>query len=243
LDFFVILSSIVGVVGNAGQANYSAGGSYQDALARWRVMQGLPAVSINLRAVRGIGVAAQTSGVLERLHRTGLKLMSKDQVLGALASAILAPHDPQIVVGLSCEPGNHWNNNSDSQLGRDNQFAALQSRENNQSQVGVSSAGDTASLPNKLAAATSLDIATECVGAAIAEKLSEIFIIQVGDIDLSNRPAQYGVDSLVAVELRNMLVQQAGAEISIFGIMQSASLADLAATAASKSAHVKSLVE
>lgn len=52
------------------------------------------------------------------------------------------------------------------------------------------------------------------------------------EVDLGNKPAQYGIDSLVAVELRNMLVQQAAAEaeVSIFDIMQSVSLAALAAT-------------
>lgn len=40
--------------------------------------------------------------------------------------------------------------------------------------------------------------------------------------------AAYGVDSLVAVELRNWIVSQVGADISIFELMQSPSLGELA---------------
>jgi hypothetical protein len=51
LDFFIILSSVVSVIGNVGQANYSAGNSYQDALAHFRRSQGLAAVSLNVGLV------------------------------------------------------------------------------------------------------------------------------------------------------------------------------------------------
>ncbi|WYZ36244.1 hypothetical protein EsH8_XI_000127 [Colletotrichum jinshuiense] len=241
LDFFVILSSVVGVAGNASQSNYSAAGSYQDALARWRVSRGLPAVSVDLGAVKAIGVAAETPGVLGRLQRTGHMPLSEEQVLGVLGSAILAPYEPQVVVGLNSGPGNHWDRTGESQLGRDARFSALRAREIDQihrkSGSGTAT-GDSSSLASRLATAKSSEEATEFVAVAIAEKLSEIFMIPVDDIELTNRPAQYGIDSLVAVELRNMLVQKAAAEVSIFGIMQSASLADLAADVAAKSTHV-----
>ncbi|KAJ6443692.1 Lovastatin diketide synthase LovF [Purpureocillium lavendulum] len=222
LDFFVILSSAVGVVGNIGQTNYSAAGAYQDALARWRVARGLPAVSIDLGAVKSIGVAAETAGILGRLDKMGHRPLNEDQVLAVLSSAILAPHEPQVVVGLNSGPGHHWDVDGESQLGRDARFAALKSREAPTTGHAEDEAagGGLGSLAGQLAAANSADEAVALVGEAIAEKLSQIFMLPVADIDLGNRPAQYGIDSLVAVELRNMLVQQAAAEISIFGIMQ-----------------------
>ncbi|CAM1507801.1 Fc.00g046490.m01.CDS01 [Cosmosporella sp. VM-42] len=235
LDFFVILSSAVGVAGNASQSNYAAAGSYEDALARWRVARGLPAVSIDLGAVKAIGVAAETAGVLGRLGRIGFVPISEEQVLGVLGTAILSPYEPQVVVGLNSGPGKHWDDDGESQLGRDARFAALRAREAGQ-QGETGPTGD--SLASKLAAAGSPGEANELVGTAMAEKLSDIFMIPVADIDMANKPAHYGIDSLVAVELRNMLLQQVAAEVSIFGIMQSASLAALVADAAAKSAHV-----
>lgn len=55
LDFFVMLSSVSGIVGNRGQSNYCAGNTYQDALAHYRRSQGLTAQTVDLGAIGGMG--------------------------------------------------------------------------------------------------------------------------------------------------------------------------------------------
>lgn len=47
MKFFIMLSSVVGVIGNVSQANYAAGNTYMDGLAHYRRSIGLPAISIN----------------------------------------------------------------------------------------------------------------------------------------------------------------------------------------------------
>lgn len=125
LDFFVILSSTVGTLGNASQSNYAAGGTYQDALARWRVGRGLPCVSIDLAAVKSVGYVAETAGVRNRMARLGHMSLDEDVVLKLIESAILRPHDGQSVAGINVGPGGHWNQDSSSQLGRDARFWAV----------------------------------------------------------------------------------------------------------------------
>lgn len=240
LDFFVMLSSISGLMGLASQSNYSAGGAYEDAVARWRVTQGLPAVSIDLGAVKAVGYVAETTNVAARVERVGHRLLDEELVLGALESAILSPYDAQIILGINSGPGHHWDPDGESQVGRDARFQALKYHQNQQGGAGQNGGeAGSSSLASQLGEVTSREEAVRLIGQAIAQKLSEIFMLPISDIDLGKPPAQYGVDSLVAVEIRNMLALQAAAEISIFGIMQYASLAALASDVVEKSGHME----
>ncbi|KAJ5787110.1 polyketide synthase [Penicillium paradoxum] len=241
IDFFVLFSSINGILGYASQSAYSAAGAYEDALAHWRVKQcGLPAVSIDLSVVNAVGYVAEASSA-ETLRRSlvkaGRRVIDEGHVLSSLDSAITAPYDPQFIVGgINSGPGPHWD--IDGDLGRDMRVLPLKYRP--PTSTGQEQEQDgTESLAAQIAICASMDEATRVVGTAIAEMLSDMFLVPVEDIDLSQSPSQQGVDSLVAVEVRNMLFSHAGAELSIFNIMQSPSLTLLAADVVDRSAHVK----
>ncbi|KAK0757783.1 hypothetical protein N5P37_009799 [Trichoderma harzianum] len=241
LDFFVMLSSVSGVLGIASQTNYAAGGSYEDAMATWRRSKGLPGVSIDLGPIADVGYVAETAKVAERLRKSGdYVMLDENTVLRAFEAAVARPLGGrrQIIVGLNAGPGPQWDAHGGSQLGRDARYVNLKPRAK-VSRASEGTAGGSVSLASQLTEAGSRDEAARIVGDAIADKLASIFMIDVADIDLSKKPAGYGVDSLIAVELRNMLVLQAGADVSIFNILQAASLAALAADVAAKSSHVQ----
>ncbi|MDJ0732651.1 MAG: type I polyketide synthase [Nostocaceae cyanobacterium] len=58
LDFFVLFSSIASMTGGSGLGNYAAANTFLDALAHYRRMQGLPGLSINWGPWAKVGMAA-----------------------------------------------------------------------------------------------------------------------------------------------------------------------------------------
>lgn len=245
LDFFVMLSSLSATLGWASQGNYAAGGSYQDALARWRCSVGLPGVSLDLGMVKGVGYVSESRSVLDRVNKGGQSIaLSDEDVTRAIGAAVLDPFaQPQMLFGLNQGPGSHWDPSNKSAMGRDARFLPLRYRQAtgalSQNNPASGEAGITTKpLSARLKEAGSNNEAGRLVGDAMAAKLADIFMIPLTEIDLTRSPAWYGIDSLVAVELRNMLMLQAAADVSIFNILQSASLSALVMCAVAKSAYV-----
>src|SRR5690349_20421129 len=61
LDFFIVLSSVAGAVGNRGQAAYAAANCFLNAFVQYRTNKGLPASSIDLTAVSDVGYLAENA--------------------------------------------------------------------------------------------------------------------------------------------------------------------------------------
>ncbi|WDI22599.1 SDR family NAD(P)-dependent oxidoreductase [Streptomyces rochei] len=92
LDAFVLFSSLAGVLGGAGQANYAAANAYLDALAAHRTAHGLPAASLAWGPWEGDGMAAAQEAA-DRLRRSGLTPLPPEQAVRALGRG----HGPLVV--------------------------------------------------------------------------------------------------------------------------------------------------
>lgn len=88
LDFFVMLSSISGIMGNRGQSNYCAGNTYQDALAHYRQSLGLTAHTIDLGAVSGMGWLEENKESLALATMMAGLAISKEQFFQIIKSAM-----------------------------------------------------------------------------------------------------------------------------------------------------------
>lgn len=236
LDFFIMLSSLAGVFGHSSQSNYSAGGCFQDALAFYRNSQGLPAVSIDLGVVESIGYVAEHDGTAERMHKMGYTILRESDVLEAVESAMVSPFSGQILLGINTGPGQHM---QETAMSRDARFSPLRYRELAHTLVSANLGfANSSDIGVKISQANTFEEAASAVAEAICKKVADIFMMEDGEVDVKKKLSDYGVDSLVVVEIRNMLTLRVGAEVSIFDIIQSTSISSLGSLVAAKSSHL-----
>lgn len=229
VDFFVLLSSLSGIVGLPSQCNYAAGNAYQDALAKYRRSLGFHGAAVDIGVVQAVGVVAENDKLAAGLKHW--KALTEDQVLQIIGSAITSSPDEPILMGIE---GADW---PTSGLERDRRFFPLMPRSNG-SDSGSDSKGTMGELAASIATAATFEEAGEAVVKAVTKQLVDIFMMDEADVDASKSLTTYGVDSLSAVELRNMLALRAGAEVSIFEIMQAPSVNALGLVIAGRSSYI-----
>ncbi|KAL2673843.1 hypothetical protein Neosp_012287 [[Neocosmospora] mangrovei] len=239
LDFFVVLSSVAGIVGNRGQAAYSAANTYLDAFTQHRLRNGLPATCLNLGAVSGVGYLAENSAkqaqVLKNLSGS---TVDESEVLALLELALNGKlgvmANDQCVTGLDFSDGA-----SLPYYASDGRFAHLR-------HAAIVKSQDASDLP----ASASLTIAQEVQRAATREdaqgivtiglrdKLGAILMLppEVLQSHQGNAPVTaFGLDSLNAIELRNWITKELQAHLQILELLTSSSLGDLASLVLKKS--------
>jgi NAD(P)-dependent dehydrogenase (short-subunit alcohol dehydrogenase family)/acyl carrier protein len=228
LDFFVLLSSVAGVIGSAGQANYATGCTFQDALARHRVVHGQKAVSIDLGVMRSIGVVAET-GKLQRTFENakGMKKIEEGEFLALLdiqcdpKRPIAEPDKSQMSIGL-VTPADMIAQGDEpiEMLQRPlfGNFAEPRAGTNHAYTAGISDYGAV------FKQAGAQDERARIVVTALAQKLARALSVQPEDIDSEKTLHVFGVDSLVAVELRSWIAKEFAADVTVFDLMGSASV-------------------
>lgn len=240
LQFFIMLSSSAGIGGSRGQGNYAAGNTYQDALANHRASKGLAATSIDVGMILGVGFVAENLEAIEHLKSQGFIGIREEEFHTILASAITGygkgdtPLPCQIITGLGTggmikQSGMQ----EEPSLFADAKFAHM--RHVDTHTLAVESHDTTGHLQTMLAEVTSLTSATEIVCEALIAKLAKSMMMPVEDLEASKPVNMYGVDSLVAVEIRNWIFREIKADVSVFDILSSVPLAALSAKVASKS--------
>jgi NADPH:quinone reductase-like Zn-dependent oxidoreductase/acyl carrier protein len=196
LDFFVMFSSVASIFGAAGQANYAAANAFEDALAHERRRRGLPAASINWGAWAE-GMAAR-DGFKARRRKLGLEMMSVDEGLRVLDS-ILLEKTAQVGAGLI-----QWSR-IPARYGLADDEHAQTAAESGGRQAPQTEAASQGSLLDRLAQAP--DARRK---ALLFEHVLTIALRVLGfpadrRIDPQQPLNELGLDSLTAVEFRNLL--------------------------------------
>lgn len=228
LDFFLVISSTAGIVGNRGQAAYAAANTFLDALAQYRLRHGLPGASIDLTAVSGVGYLAENAErEAEVLQNLGADPIHEDEVLALVGAAISGSMEGSCnnhcITGLKLGGGT-------AQLpawSEDGKFKAL--RDAVLAESGEVKSSQAVSIGTQLARAESLEQAVEIVAGGVVEKLGAILVVPTADIDMTRPVTAYGLDSLNAIELRNWITKELGANLQVLELLTSGSLPSLAA--------------
>lgn len=237
-----MLSSVTGIIGSKGQANYAAGNTFQDALAHHRVDRGEKATSLDLGLFLFTGAVADDEDLRKRaLDSSVLDPVTESELHGLLdyycsLSENDGPAPPcQTTVGLRPAVSHKGTGNTDwlqkplfSQISLPENSS--NARVNAESLVDVTAQFQQAQSP---------DAALAVVTEALSAKLSRILSIDKSEMDVALPLHQYGVDSLVAVELRSWVSKQLQAEVAVFDIMGSATVTSVAQLAVNRSRVVK----
>jgi hypothetical protein len=79
--------------------------------------------------------------------------------------------------------------------------------------------GDSIPVSAQLKAASSIEEATEIVVTAITNRLAKQLLMFPDDLDPTKAICRLGVDSLIAVELRNWMFRELGSDVGMFEIL------------------------
>ena len=246
MSFFILLSSVAGIAGSPAQANYAAGNTYQDALAQHRRTLGLKATSIDLGWMADVGIVAENER-LSKGNRVAADLGAiREKEFLALLEVYCDPELDHGVEGINSQPilglvtpaqiraeglgPPAW-------LQRPLFSALAQADTAREEGLGSSGGGATADteFATQFVQKESIEEAAAIVTSSLLQRLSGALSMAVEDIDMTRPPHVYGVDSLLAVELRNWFATVWKADVAVFDITGQVSIAALGGTVARKS--------
>lgn len=212
LDFFIMLSSAANILGTRGQANYNAGNAVQDALAhaQSKTSQRTHYLSFSPSMVDGTN-AVEKIEIRRNLYRSGADLV-KEADIDAILAYIVSPTARKdrlahITLGISAESivqATTVNGTTQSPF-----FTHVRAVDS------TSTATDISTVTSQQKKASVFDPSTASpeealayTTAAVAKKFSAIFDVDAETMDQAKPISDFGLDSLLAIELRNWIKRE-----------------------------------
>lgn len=244
LDFFVLLSSMSGLNGQPGQANYAGANTFLDAFAQYRNNMGLVASSIDIGAVADMGYAARDEALLQRLITNGYSGVTQPEMIEAFTAASSYPASKSDALNKQSEPFVHRNtvatgfgstvslSNSESRSWwkKDIRMAVWH---NISEDTDDNAAGGNNSLKAFLAKAKNeadtlrQPETVSYISLEIGKQLMNLLLRSEDELDVTLPLAQLGLDSLVSIEMRTWWRQTFSADISVIQLLGLGTLEEL----------------
>ncbi|KAJ5142667.1 Fum1p [Penicillium bovifimosum] len=230
LDFFVVFSSIIGITGNPGQANYAAANTFLDSFTQYRREKGLPCSSLALGGVEDVGFLSRDPKLLQNARSGLVRLLSEHDVMEGLETAINQSKKGSAgptIVGLgntkhSSEPGvrKQWLN--------DPRYALYYNIETKHGQQVAVSNDNLKVLLAKVEQNPALldEPDTENIIRQELAKLITQHMPNAAGLDDADK-AEIAIDSLMSIEIRGWARRNLGIEISLAEITKAGTVGNL----------------
>ncbi|KAL8895775.1 MAG: hypothetical protein Q9192_003453 [Flavoplaca navasiana] len=226
LDFFTMLSSISGVVGQKGQANYAAANVFLDSFAVYRQRLGLAANCVDLGAIEDIGymsVHSDLMGALDTSAWTPINEALFHKIVRFSIIQQVAPIDratsSQLITSIAVPQ------QSTSKLLVDARFGGLCFGDS------LGAKGNDDKDGSKEIQALFLMVKGGVEHQSILDAMIGVInrqfmaMLRLSEAMEPGKPlSSYGLDSLAAVEFRNWVRMELGAELTTLDITNAASL-------------------
>ena len=215
-----MFSSLSSVFGHAGQGNYAAANAFLDAMAWYRRASGLPALTVNWGYLGDVGYLARRAELGERLERQGVLSFTVRQALALLEKAMQRQH---VQVSVMRVEWSRWRG-----LGVTGRVSPRFAHLCGQADAGHGRAVN-GTLPGRdtILAADPAD-RPGLLAALLRDKVARVLGTSPDRLDGDKPLLQLGIDSLMAVELRNWLEGELQVDLPIVELMRSPSVSGLA---------------
>ncbi|MFB6258520.1 MAG: SDR family NAD(P)-dependent oxidoreductase, partial [Flavobacteriales bacterium] len=220
LDHFVCYSSISAVFGNPGQVSYVGANSFLDNFAHWRQAQGLPATTINWGVIGDVGFVARSQEVDGMLYKQGWKSFTLEQALHILEQMLLNKPVHRVATDSDWETvGEFFPHVSDS-----SRFTHLV-HEKEMGAGGSAEEGDGALKASLLEAEASEQ--KEILEEALTGTFARVLGTTSKKLDVTEPTSKYGLDSLMANQVRNWIQSNFGIDYSMMQIMRGPTIEEM----------------
>jgi len=209
VEYFLLASSVSGVLGSMEQSNYSAGCTFLDTLAEYRRKQGLPAISFQMGAIRGAGYLDRNRIASKMVKIRGYRTLHIEEILAMMEKFFqrqleFGDYHP-VIMGAN----QNWNAFIGSRDG--SRFTQLIHED-------VDSSGS---------GGASVKLSPEEKEKKIKEELASILFLSIDNIATEEPMVNFGIDSLMSVELVNWIKKEFNVKTTQMDILSGMSVKDL----------------
>jgi acyl transferase domain-containing protein/acyl carrier protein len=217
LDFFVLFSSAGSLLGQPGQGNYAAANAFLDALAHHRKAQGQPAMSINWGAWVDLGFADTPGGrrLAARLALLGIRSMPAEQALEVL-KRLLGQGSIQVVA----VPVKWRQYREFYPAGSEPPLLSQLAREEADVPQQADRPGEKGGLTSAALLAAEPEERHQLLQSYLSAQVARVLGLSASKLDLQQPLSNLGLDSLMAVELRNRIAVDLGVKVPVVKFLQ-----------------------